>query len=563
MRERRAVRPRPNRLMDHREFPLLYVDDEPDNLRIFELSFRREFSILTASTGEEGLQVFNENPVAVVLSDYRMPGMNGVEFLSRVHEIDSKAVRILVTAYGDAETLGEAINDGGIYKFIAKPWEPEDMGLTIRRAIEAYALDRERDGLLDELTLINRLSRSMHRELDLDRLLKLLLEAAYNELEFDGAALLFFDKAGEQLSWAQILPEGDVARRLREISISRQSAPRFVARLRGGETQSVRLDEPFGLEPPLRDWATEVSADEIIVVPLVGQREVIAALAVDQRSGGRRFGADDRTLLDGLAIQAVIAIENARLVEDLRNSREQVRRADRLGTLGTLAAGLAHEINNPLVCINTFLTLAPQKQGSNDLEFWGDFHSLAQSEFERIRGLVATMSRLGHADGEVAVQQAVDIGGLAHEVTRLLQRELKVAGVTLSVEVNPQTEKISAVRDQLHQVLLNLLLNAIHATPNGGSVSVLVEPDRDRPYDIVSVAVEDTGSGIPEEHLERIFDPFFTTKEPDEGTGLGLMITHQIVADHGGVIEVRSQPGSGTCFRVRLPVEGCYARIGS
>ena len=544
-------------LMEHREFPLLYVDDEPDNLRIFELSFQRDFSILTAENGEQGLRILNENPVAVVLSDYRMPGMNGVEFLSRVREIDPKVVRILVTAYGDAETLGDAINDGRIYKFIAKPWEPEDMGLTIRRAIEAYALDRERDGLLDELTLINRLSRSMHRELEVDRLLKLLLEAAHHELEFDGAALLFFDKAGQQLSWAEMVPDGDAGPRLREISIDRESAPRFIAGLRGGETQSLCLADLFDFEIPIRDWLTEVSADEIIVVPLVGQREVIGALAVDQRSGGRRFGADDRTLLDGLAIQAVIAIENARLVEDLRNTREQVRRADRLGTLGTLAAGLAHEINNPLVCINTFLTLAPQKREQEDSEFWGDYHSLAQSELERIRGLVSTMSRLGHGGDDAAkVQEAVDLGELAREVTTLLQRELKAGGVALSLETNPQTAKITAVREQIHQVLLNLLLNAIHATPEGGSLRVSVEPDRDQPLDLVSMAVEDTGLGIPEENLDRIFDPFFTTKEPDEGTGLGLMITHQIVADHGGTIEVRSQPGAGSCFRIRLPVNG-------
>ena len=109
------MRPSPLRLMDHREFPILYVDDEVDNLRIFELTFRRHFTILTASSAREGLDILNANPVAVVLSDQRMPGMSGVEFLSRVRALDPKTLRILVTAYGDAETLGGAINDGSIY----------------------------------------------------------------------------------------------------------------------------------------------------------------------------------------------------------------------------------------------------------------------------------------------------------------------------------------------------------------------------------------------------------------------------------------------------------------
>ena len=146
------MQPRPVHLLDHREFPVLYVDDEPDNLRIFELTFRRQFSIITASSPEEGLRLLHENPIAVILSDYRMPGMNGVEFLSKAREIDDRCVRMLVTAYGDVQILGDAINDGRIYSYIPKPWEPEDMQMRLRRAIEVYAIDRERSALLDELS---------------------------------------------------------------------------------------------------------------------------------------------------------------------------------------------------------------------------------------------------------------------------------------------------------------------------------------------------------------------------------------------------------------------------
>lgn len=99
---------------------MLYVDDEPDNLRIFELTFRRDFEILTAASAEQGLEILNDNPIAVVLSDQRMPGMTGVDFLARVRAIDPKTIRILVTAYGDAETLGVAINDGSIYHYTSK-----------------------------------------------------------------------------------------------------------------------------------------------------------------------------------------------------------------------------------------------------------------------------------------------------------------------------------------------------------------------------------------------------------------------------------------------------------
>ena len=115
------MRPKPEMLRDLREYPILYVDDEPENLRIFELTFRRDFTIFTATGGEQGIEIIHTKPVAVVLSDHRMPGMTGTEFLARAAAIDAKTIRIMVTAYGDAATLTDAINNGSIYHFIAKP----------------------------------------------------------------------------------------------------------------------------------------------------------------------------------------------------------------------------------------------------------------------------------------------------------------------------------------------------------------------------------------------------------------------------------------------------------
>jgi signal transduction histidine kinase len=121
--------------------------------------------------------------------------------------------------------------------------------------------------------------------------------------------------------------------------------------------------------------------------------------------------------------------------------------------------------------------------------------------------------------------------------------------------VDGETPKVDAVREQLHQVLLNLLLNAIQATPAGGRVDLRVWGEHGEAHS-AHVEVRDTGCGIEPEHIEQIFDPFFTTKGPDQGTGLGLMICHHIVTDHGGSIEVESEPGAGASFRVRLPAGG-------
>jgi signal transduction histidine kinase len=274
-------------------------------------------------------------------------------------------------------------------------------------------------------------------------------------------------------------------------------------------------------------------------------------LAVDNRRGGHGFSGDDQTLLEGLSHQAAIALQNARLVEDLRRSQEQVRRADRLGTLGTLAAGLAHEINNPLVSIHTFLSMAPEKRDDADGEFWGDYHELACKEVDRIRRLVETMRGLGRSPGTVATREAIDAAELVAGVVALVEREAGRAQVTVEHEREGELPEVFAVRDHLHQVVLNLVLNALHATPAGGRVGIrtLASPEGDA----LCIEVCDSGEGISEEDLGRIFDPFFTTKDPNEGTGLGLMICHRLVADHGGTIEVRSAQGEGSTFSVRLP----------
>jgi FixJ family two-component response regulator len=317
------VRPRSERILDYREYPVLYVDDDPDLLRIFELTFRQEFSVLTAGSAEEALERLGNTRAAVVLADQRMPGMQGVELLARVHELDENALRILVTAYSDAETLRQALGTGAIDRLVGKPWTPEEMRGVLRRGLEAYALDREREQLLRELTLLHRASRAMTQELALGPLLDLILATVVDELGYDAASLLLLDAAEERLRWERFAPREDaVADAIRALDLSRQSAPGFLFRVCDGDSQLLALDHALALEGVVRRLVTEISAEEILVVPLVGARRTLGAIAVDNRRGGRRFTADDQTLLEGIAAHAGVAIENARVVEELRRALE-------------------------------------------------------------------------------------------------------------------------------------------------------------------------------------------------------------------------------------------------
>ncbi|MEE8508775.1 MAG: ATP-binding protein [Myxococcota bacterium] len=412
--------------------------------------------------------------------------------------------------------------------------------------------------LRDELTRLNRLSRSLHRERELEPLLDRLLETVTGELGFGGAGVLFRGVAGVALAWRRFARAADRSRGLRDIRNTPPSAPRFLQRLGHGETQLLTREEGRELEAPLRHWPGAVAAEQMLVVPLVGRNRVLGALAVDNRRGGPSFSDDDRARLEVLVHQSALAIENIRFVDDLRRLRAPSPRADRLAALGRLAAGVAHEIHNPLVSVHTFLQMARSKRLEADDEFWTEYHALACREADRIRRLVDSMARLEpRCAAPPGRAEVFDPGALAGDVVTLLRDEADRAQVMLTLERDPETPKIRAVQSEIQQVFLHLLRNAIHASPERAEVRVRVFSDRGG--DAVGVEVNDRGAGISEEDLERIFDPFFTTRAPGGGPGLGLMTCHRIVSDHGGSIQVRSREGQGASFCLRLP---CGIRAG-
>ncbi len=544
------MRPTPNRLVDLREFPVLYVDDERENLRVFELSFRREFQILTARDAQEGLELLNRHPVALVLSDHKMPGLSGVEFLARVKELDARTVRILVTAYGDAQTLKAAIHNGAIYSFIAKPWNPDEMRVTLKRGIETYALERERSQLLHEFSLLHRASKAIGRELDIERLETLLLALVSDDFGYDAAALLDADAAGAKLSFRRFSPHfGEVAAGLRALELTRESAPELLAELGAGRAQLLRGDDVLQLSPQLRKWVSEVAAAEILVLPLLGKAGLLGALAVDNRRGGRGFTGDDRSLLEGLAQQAAAGLENARLFDALRRSQEQVQRADRLGVLGSLAAGLAHGLEAPLASVSRFVAQAPARRAEGGAEFWTETHALARRELEHVGGLLATLGRISRRGGP-APRALCDLQQIAEDALRQLRALALEARVSLALEPPCASAKLNGDRAQLQQLVLDLVSNAIQASRPGDAVRLRIGADAAR--NEVWLEVEDEGSGIPEEQLERLFDPFGTGAQTAASGGLGLLICQQVASDHGGRIEAQSEPGR-SCFRVQLP----------
>ena len=223
---------------------------------------------------------------------------------------------------------------------------------------------------------------------------------------------------------------------------------------------------------------------------------------------------------------------------------EQLHRVDRLKTLGEVAAGLAHEIRHPLASIRGALEIIGARSTADTPE--AEFSRLALAEVQRLDNLVWEFLR--YARPHKPDLRPTSLSDVVERAVALLSVQAERVGVTLRVEDDGPLPAVALDAQQIEQVLLNVILNAIQASPSGAEVRIRDRLERD---DVI-VDVVDEGTGVPAEHRTQIFSPFFTTK--DTGTGLGLPVAQRIVQSHNGHIEVSSTVGRGTCVSIRLPL---------
>jgi signal transduction histidine kinase len=393
---------------------------------------------------------------------------------------------------------------------------------------------------------LGKFSKALVTILDLQSLSKRIIDTITQTMGVEKASLfllneekgeyyLFESKNIEIARPASLFPKGD-------------PLPHFLK-----ETGEIVVREELIKEAPVPELSSIISKmsllDAEVTIPLVSRSQLIGMINLSHKFNKDMYSQEDIELLSTLANETAIAIENARLYEDLKKSKSYMRRADRLASLGTLTAGLAHEIRNPLVAIKTFTQLLPERL--EDEEFRRHFLSIASGEVDRISSLINELLEFARiSDPKLEMQ---DVNGILDGMILLISTESKKKHVEIVKDYGQDLPLISIDREQIKQVFLNILLNAIEATPENGKIAVetrsFLKPGGE-PY--IQIQFTDTGCGIPAEYLEEIFNPFFTTK--NKGSGLGLSISHQIVQDHKGYIDVESELDKGTSFFINLPL---------
>ncbi len=267
------------------------------------------------------------------------------------------------------------------------------------------------------------------------------------------------------------------------------------------------------------------------------REQTIAGRVLSLRAAPLR-GTDDTT------VGTVLVLDD---LTELRALEEQVQRAQRLASLGRLAGGLAHEVRNPLGIVRATAQLLQQEAAR--------YPALAlptqviQAEIDRVDRLIEQL--LDYARPQPPRSAPLDLAALARHAVAITEPLAAQRGVGLSIEAPAALAPLEGDAERLHQAVINLLLNAVQATPAGGQVAVsLREVYRGSDAQVV-LTVCDTGAGIAPEDLPRLFEPFFTTR--DDGVGLGLSLVQQIAAEHGGTVRVASRPGAGAAFTIELP----------
>ena len=242
--------------------------------------------------------------------------------------------------------------------------------------------------------------------------------------------------------------------------------------------------------------------------------------------------------------------------QELRRAQAETMRGEKLASVGLLASGVAHELNNPLTGILTFSHLVRQKMPDKSAD--AEDMDLVIRETKRCAAIIKRL--LDFAREKQPEKKFTDLNQVIDDTVRIVERPAHLRDIEISVDLDRTLPQIWIDADQIKQVVMNMLVNAQHAVEEKGSITVTTRRAKDpraaatEDKPMVAISIVDTGCGIPEENLRRIFDPFFTSKDVGKGTGLGLSVSHGIIEAHGGLIEVESKVGEGSTFRVYLPL---------
>jgi signal transduction histidine kinase len=406
--------------------------------------------------------------------------------------------------------------------------------------------------LIRHLQVLRAVNEAVSRSLDLNEVLQRSLAALTHVTGHEISSLHLMSADGNSL-----LLRGDrgLSDELRRVNVELPMGEGLIGRV-ALTGQARRVDDAGATDDLLPAARAAVTRDGIrgfVCVPIRARHRILGTLSLGRQTEDR-FTDEEVALLECVADQIGLALDNARLygeinrqLDDLRRAQIEVVKAERLSAVNGLAAGVAHEINNPLTIIMAQLHLLGQApMSAHTEEALGVIDAAAKRAASIVRDLILFAEHRPPRRTRCQVVEQI------REVVAFEEARLEIEGISVRTNLEPVPD-IWADHNHLQEVLLHLIQNAQHAMVEahaGGVLGIsttMVDSG-------VRIEIADDGPGIPPEHLPRIFNPFFTTKQPGDGRGLGLSVAHSIVTEHGGRIWAENRPAGGAVFTIELPI---------
>jgi len=602
---------------------ILIVDDDSLIRKITSDILEGEnFQVFTAKNSIEGFDLLKREDIDVILLDIVMPFESGIEMIPKIREISPEAAIIIATAHASIDSAIDAIRLGA-YDYIKKPVNRDELLHSIKNALERQGLIRENRALVENLEkrikrleLFEKISRAISSTLALDELLEKVMDITKAIIGAEACSILLLDDATGELVFKVAL--GDKGDEVKEFRIRPGQGIAGCALERGEPilVSDATKDRRFFKDP---DEKSGFRTKSIIAVPLFLKNKTVGVIETLNKADGNLFDSEDTEMLITMAGQIAVSIENAKMAEDLKKSRERIEeysrnlenmvrkrteqlekansdlmatqsqllQTEKLSSIGQLAAGVAHEINNPIGFINSNLrTMGGYVEGILVLidRYEAIIRTIKDKDYNALNAefkeVAATKKAIAFdfikEDIEKLIQESRDGTFRVYKIVRDLRdfsraddAERKFFDIhraldsTINIVWNEIKYKAEIVKDygeipeveclptQLNQVFMNLLINAAQSIEKKGKITIRTYDGDNKAF----VEISDTGCGIPPENLGKLFDPFFTTKEPGKGTGLGLSISYNIIKNHKGELRVSSKLGEGTTFTVELPLK--------
>ena len=487
------------------ENKILVVDDEQSLCELLcDVLVREGFQPDIAYNGREAISKLRQNHYNLMLLDLNMPDVSGLEVLKTVSQLNCSTEVIIITAYASLDSAITAVRQKA-YDYITKPFQITQLLTTIRNALAKQRLSDENLKLLMDL---------QQRERELEKAYRYrnnLVESSADVIittDISGKIVIFNNAAEKLTGYDRGQVIGTPVFRL------------FSEKQRDELTSLIKDPE----------WDGSINGLDILLRHKQGKDIPL--------SGILSLMKDGQDHLEGILM----------ILRDLRERdrlQQQLLQSQRLAGLGQLAAGVAHELRNPLGVMNTSLYYLREKLKDSDPKIKEHLDMIKQeiSQSQKIITSLLDFSRESNSQVE-----PVDIEETLEETLMSVQQKISAQNIKVTKN-HKRGLKALANRDSLKQAFTNVILNAIDAMKDGGELGVRARNNGNR----IVIEISDTGCGIPKEIMSDIYNPFFTTKQVGEGVGLGLSLTYSILERYNGTIEAESEDGKGSTFTLTLP----------